>query len=631
MKRKKIGVFIGGVTQNFSSRVCHAISKKAEEYGYDVYYFTTFNSYGDNLLYGEGEQQILNLPDYSSLDGIIVAPDTLNIPDSEQAFLQRLREVSCPVVFLRVYTEEFYNVLVDETTSMERMIRHFVDVHHFKDICFMTGRMNLKDANERYGCYQRVMAECGLPVTKDMVFFGDYWKNKGGEAVEYFLSSRIDSFPEAIVCANDYMAISVCLALEERGIRVPEDVCVSGFDDLVEAQRCAPSLSSVSVPFEEMAIRAVDLIDEVDRGEHPAKNQYVAVQEKYRGSCGCMRHKVKNESYNLTKEVEEWKDINLQTIFMNADLEGVTDEKALLAMVHKYNYRNNGKKMWVCYCNEEEELTEEERNLGGTRTEYTKTMILRSVKSPSGALHLMEKKFDRSELIPEEERSEIASGSFYFVPLHYKNHNLGYVALTHEDYGHYNGFMQSWVMNFAVALEHYRLHQHLDAMQHIKRLYKEDPLTGIPNRRGFEEQARKVYGDAAYVKQRAVVISVDMDNLKKINDAYGHQAGDDAFCRVAKALTMVANDNTAYARTGGDEFCVVRRIQQAGEGEMFVAQLQAALDTVNEQSNPAYKAEVSCGFYEVENPSVTSIKQALELSDEQMYENKRLRKAGRKD
>ncbi|MBQ9768243.1 MAG: GGDEF domain-containing protein [Lachnospiraceae bacterium] len=631
MRRKKIGVFIGGVTQNFSSRVCRAISKKAEEYGYDVYYFTTFNSYGDNLLYGEGEQQILNLPDYSTLDGIIVAPDTLNIPDGEQAFMQRLRKVACPVVFLRVYTDEFYNVLVDETTSMEHMIRHFIEVHKFRDICFMTGRMNLKDANERYDCYRRIMEEHGIPVTKDMVFFGDYWKNKGEEAVEYFLANRIDSFPEAIVCANDYMAISVCMALEERGIRVPEDVCVSGFDDLLEAQRCIPPLSSVSVPFEDMAVRAVDLIDEIDRGERPAKNQYVTVQDKYRGSCGCMRHKVKNESYNLTKEVEEWKDINLQTVFMNADLEGVTDEKALLTMVHKYNYRNNGKKMWVCYCNEEEELTEEERNLGGTRTEYTKTMILRSVKSPSGALHLMEKKFDRSELIPEEERSEIPSGSFYFVPLHYKNHNLGYVALTHEGYGHYNGFMQSWVMNFAVALEHYRLHQNLDAMQHIKRLYKEDPLTGISNRRGFEEQARKVYGDATYVKQGVAVISVDMDNLKIINDVYGHQAGDDALCRVANALVAVANENTAYARTGGDEFCVVRRIGKPGDGDEFIVQLREALKHINEQSNPAYIAEVSCGVCEVEDPGNTSLKRALEMSDEQMYEDKRKRKACRMD
>ena len=91
MKRKKIGVLIGSIMQNFASRICCAISAKAEEYGYDVYYFTMFNAYGDNLLYSVGEQQILSLPDYSQLDGVIFAPDTLDVKDGVNALLNRLK------------------------------------------------------------------------------------------------------------------------------------------------------------------------------------------------------------------------------------------------------------------------------------------------------------------------------------------------------------------------------------------------------------------------------------------------------------------------------------------------------------------------------------------------------------
>lgn len=631
MNRKKIGVFIGSLTQDFSRRICRSISKRAEEYGYDVYFFTTFNSYNDSLLYGEGEQQIFSLPDYSSLTGIIVALDTLNVRSDEDDLLKRLKEVSCPVVALRMYSKDFYNILVDENTSMERVIRHFVDIHDFRDICYVTGKLDLEDAQKRYACYRRVMEESGIEITSNMVYYGDYWKYKGKEIVDYFLSSRGGDYPQAIVCANDYMAISVCLELEKRGIRVPEDICVSGFDDLVDAQRCVPSLTSVSVSFEDMAIRAVDLIEEVDRGGKPERNQYVDVHEKYRESCGCKCHKTQNDWYSLTSELEERDMINRQTIFMNADLGGITDEKVLLTTVHNYGLRNHAKKMWICLCDEEEELTEEERNLGSTRIEYTKNMILRSIKDPNGALHLLEKKFDRKELIPEEDRREIETGSFYFVSLHYKNHNLGYVATTYDDYGHYNDFMQPWAMNFAVALENYRLHKNLNAMQDIKRLYKEDTLTGIPNRRGFEEQARKIYADAYYYKQRVAVISIDMDNLKKINDAYGHLAGDDALCRVAKALEAVADEHTAYARTGGDEFCMVRPIEKQGDGERLIARIKEELQKINEQSNQPFTAEVSCGVHEVKDPSRTSLLRALEVSDEHMYEDKRRRKASRVD
>lgn len=632
MKRKRIAVLIGSVTQNFSGRVCQAISTKAEEYGYDVHYFMTFNSHGDdNLLYGEGEQQIFSLPDYSRYAGVILALDTLNIPNGEEALLERLRGLSCPVVSLRVHVDGFYNVSVDERTSMERIIRHFVEVHGFRDICFMTGRMELEDARLRFECYKRIMEEAGIEVTEDMVFYGDYWRMKAKAAVEHFLSERVASYPQAIICANDYMALAVSRELEERGIRVPEDVCVSGFDDLLEAQHAEPPLTTVAVNFEEMAYRAVELIDEIDQGMTPEKEQYVSTQEKYRGSCGCNRHKVVNNWHSLTRELEERKELNYQTMFMNADLEGITDEKELFSMVHKYSGWNNAKKIWVCLCDASEELTEEERNLGDMRTEYTNTMVLRSVQKFNSGMEWKETKFDRSELIPEEERSEMLTGSFFFIPLHYKNHNQGYVAVTFDRTVQFNDFMQGWIMNFSVALENYYLHERLDAMNDIERMYKEDTLTGIANRRGFEEKARKIYRDAATTRKRVAVLSIDMDNLKKINDVYGHAAGDDALRRIARALEMAAKgkEDIVYARTGGDEFLVVSRLEQVNEGEELVIRIRKELEAVNAQYNEPYRAELSCGLYEVKDASKVALAKALEMSDERMYEDKRKRKAQR--
>lgn len=628
MERKRIGIFIGDVTQTFASRICRTISEKADEYGYDAYFFTLFTTTGDNLLYAEGERKIFELPDYSELDGIIVALDTLELPGCKERLVEKLSQVSCPVVCLRERAEGFYSVMVDETTSMERMIRHFIEVHKFHDICFMTGNMAMEDAQKRLECYKRVMKEYDLKVDDTMIYYGNYWKTRGNAAVDHFLASRVDSYPQAIVCANDYMAISVCIALEDRGIRVPEDICVSGFDDLIEAQQCLPPLSSVAVPFETMAARAVDLIDEVNRGETPDKIQYITVMEKYRDSCGCKRHKVKNEWGNLNRKLQEQRNVNYQTIFMNADLEGVTDEKLLLTTAHKYIY-DHAKRMWICLCDEAEKLTEEEENVGSTRLEYTNNMILRSVKSPNGGLQLENLHFARRELIPESTRSEMENGSFFFLPLHYKNHNLGYVVTCHENYGHYDEYLQPWMMNFAVALENNQIYRSLNAMEEIKRVYKEDALTGIPNRRGFDEQARKVYGDAAYVRKSVAIVSVDMDRLKQINDSFGHAAGDDALCRVAKALKLIAGDNMAYGRTGGDEFCVVRRIETLGEGEEFIVNLRKTLEKVNAQYDTEYVAEVSCGTYEVKNASRMTLMRALELSDAQMYEDKRQRKTNR--
>jgi diguanylate cyclase (GGDEF)-like protein len=298
-------------------------------------------------------------------------------------------------------------------------------------------------------------------------------------------------------------------------------------------------------------------------------------------------------------------------------------------MVHKYSGWCNAKKIWVCLCDASEELTEEERNLGDMRTEYTNTMVLRSVQKLNGTMEWKETRFDRRELIPEEERSEMETGSFFFIPLHYKNHNQGYVAVAFDRTVQFNDFMQGWIMNFSVALQNYYLHERLDAMNDIERMYKEDTLTGIANRRGFEEKARKIYRDAATVRKRVAVLSVDMDNLKKINDVYGHAAGDDALRRIGNALANAAGqrENIVYARTGGDEFVVVCRIDQPGEGEELVIRIREELQKINKQRSQAYSAEVSCGLYEVKDASKVALAKALEVSDERMYEDKRQRKA----
>lgn len=631
MKRKKIAVFIGGVTQNFSSRLCRTISRKAEELGYDVFYFATFNSYDDNLLYLDGEKLLYSLPVFSELDGVIIVPDTLYINGSKEYLAQKFTTGSFPVVSIRDRMEGAYNVIVNEDTAMEGMLRHFIEKHGFKDICFMTGRLDMEDAVKRFSCYKRIMKEYNLPVTDGMFYYGDYWKKKGDAAVAHFLEERGGKCPQAIVCSNDYMALSVIGALQERGFRVPEDCCVSGYDNVPESKHCLPSITTLDVPFEKMAERAMDVIDAVNRGESPEQTQYIDVEERFRGSCGCSEHEVPCDWFSMEQEIEEKREIIYQTTFMNADLEGVTDSNTLFQNANKYDCGKGLRRSWIVFCDETEEMTEEDLNIGGVRREFTNQMVLRSVKDENGAVRLMKLPFDRSEIVPEAERGGIENGSFYITILHYKNRLIGYVVSNYLNYGTYNDMMQPWSMVFSVAIEHYRLNKHLNAMEDIKRLYKEDTLTGIYNRRGFEEQARQIYTDAGKIKKRVAVISIDMDNLKKINDAFGHSAGDDALCRVAVALQNVSDENTAYARTGGDEFSALRMIDKAGEGSDFTMRLREELARINERSNPAYEAEVSCGVYEVKDTTKTSLLRAMQMSDEHMYEDKRRRKALRRE
>ena len=89
------------------------------------------------------------------------------------------------------------------------MVEHFIQVHGFRNICFMSGKREMKDAQLRLKAYLDTMEKHGLPVTERMIFHGNYWKSFGEEALNWFLEEG-KPLPQAIVCANDYMAISIC-------------------------------------------------------------------------------------------------------------------------------------------------------------------------------------------------------------------------------------------------------------------------------------------------------------------------------------------------------------------------------------------------------------------------------------
>ena len=109
---KKIGVFMGNVTQDYQKTVLQAVFKEANERGYTVFCFANFGAYGDKVLYAEGERSIMYLPDLTQLDGIIVGEDTFDLAGMGNEIYEYLKKnAKCPVVYLRVAREEFYSVV----------------------------------------------------------------------------------------------------------------------------------------------------------------------------------------------------------------------------------------------------------------------------------------------------------------------------------------------------------------------------------------------------------------------------------------------------------------------------------------------------------------------------------------
>jgi len=154
-----------------------------------------------------------------------------------------------------------------------------------------------------------------------------------------------------------------------------------------------------------------------------------------------------------------------------------------------------------------------------------------------------------------------------------------------------------------------------------------DMLTGVRNRRsGIETLRRQLAADNARA-QEFVLCYIDINNLKKVNDRYGHSTGDDLIKTCSTIMSKHIDDKDVLFRLGGDEFVVVFFKKSMEEATRRWAAIQADFDSTNEQNDKPFQISASHGFYHYVPGTVVTLEEILEFADQEMYRNKILQKA----
>ena len=166
----------------------------------------------------------------------------------------------------------------------------------------------------------------------------------------------------------------------------------------------------------------------------------------------------------------------------------------------------------------------------------------------------------------------------------------------------------------------------LNLVKELEDLSHTDELTGLRNRRGFFTLAEHLLKAAVRNKQGVYMLYADLDNLKDINDTWGHDKGDIALIEIGNILTKCYRESDVIARIGGDEFVIIPVGTRGDNIEMITARLQNALDAHNAKIKNSFKLAVSVGiaYYDAEDPC--SIDELLTQADYLMYKNKEKKK-----
>ena len=160
----------------------------------------------------------------------------------------------------------------------------------------------------------------------------------------------------------------------------------------------------------------------------------------------------------------------------------------------------------------------------------------------------------------------------------------------------------------------------------LDNLSKLDSLTGIWNRRGFDIEGERLIRQAQEKGQHVLAIYVDMNNLKIINDRYGHEEGDFSIKLISAILSERMKNQGIAGRIGGDEFACLTITEEADDGRNLIEDIYRDFHSFNRGSGKVYNITVSAGAVNLAADKVTSLQEMLTQADEKLYEVKKYRK-----
>jgi LacI family transcriptional regulator len=259
----------------YTDIVIRGAETRAAEKGYSL----LLSSFDET--HPSGMSALLNLT--GTVDGLVVMDRVLG--EEDVAFLAR----RIPVVLLagKGDSPAAITVRVDNEQAMVALAAHLVDQHAVENVGFVSGAMESPDALSRARGFRDAVESRGATL-KDVNFLEADWTSAGGEAAMRARLALDDPLPQVFACANDQMAVGVIFALQEGGLRVPDDVAVTGFDDITLTRYFNPPLTTIRQSGGLLGAVAVDaLVATIDGDEGVERTVVLPTELVVRASCGC--------------------------------------------------------------------------------------------------------------------------------------------------------------------------------------------------------------------------------------------------------------------------------------------------------------------------------------------------------
>ena len=637
MERKKVAAFISDIYQDMVKETQYGTIREAKRNGVKLLFFASFSDNFSNTEYSRlsnydiGDSAIYLLPNLADFDGLITYDSYM--PDLFLPAIEEIKKTApCPAVTLGDVSDYSYNVINDHSRSVVELIEHLITTHDCKDMVHVAGNLELSFSVERRDLFLETLKKHNLDCSESRIYKGNLWYDCAPRVVSEILYAYKTNpekiLPDAIVCANDYMAIGIIKELKARGFDVPGDVIVVGYDDVIQTKYNDPSVTTSAQPFDIVGGDGIKTLVKLWNGEevpHVTKEPGIM---RLRQSCGCMPKNTFTQdqlSDSYSQIIRSLGQLSRSSTHLILSVSSAANDKDVFDEIEANCCRDTGFSTAVlCLINDWDKnrviTTNEEFNESQFKVVcgmYERRPIQRGL-------------LPKGQLLPDKMMED--PESYYLVPIHHMQYFLGYFIIS-PDLKHLSqSNIKSWFINISTMLENWRVRRnYIESVENLKKLYQTDMLTGLYNRRGYAVNFEDYYNECLEKQTGLAVFLIDMDNMKKINDNFGHEEGDYCLCTIGKALDNSALHEEVCIRSGGDEFVVLAKNYDENRIKKYIANVRKYIENRCKKDKKEFDISISIGCYiqtpEKSTSSITDISEYyLREADKLMYIEKQSHK-----
>ncbi len=581
----------------------------------------------------------MSLLDNDNIDAYIILSAIFCSYMTPDELTKRLQPFSKKPVFsvsIPLKLDNCYYTQLNCENSYFEIVEHLVKKHNRKRIAFASAHLTGSiEANERFEAYKKALKKFNLPFDENIVFHGIFTYNSIMKDMAQRIKSKEDVSFDAILAANDMMAFGCLDFLTSIGVKIPDDISIFGYDDILQAETADISLSTINQQIYRQGQQVAKLVLDCCNGEKIHLSTDISTKVIYRKSCGCGSGRKNDTRYFINKYSEQSVNTTIVSHLENMQfqndiyflMDSIQSESTLESLFNRFSYiipKKAISALAVCMYEDPVLYT----NPNQFDKPYRAKLTVYYNQHEEKFVPDMDLFFNpRISLLPDGIFDD-EPGNYMIHPVFNGNKQYGYMISKITAPSYIIAIIYLKVFSNVIS-QSYKYTKQLEAHALLDEQSKTDILTGIFNRRGLIEEGQKLINSAIEDNQRGIICFGDMDKLKYINDTFGHEMGDKAIKGMAIVLQESIGKDKVIGRLGGDEFVFVMDNYSLNDFDNLKETVNENCKKYSKENSFPFEIQISLGAVKF-SENHKNLSRLITKADKEQYKDKQNKNVQRK-